>query len=307
MSFDNKITIMPFVSLYKNVFQDVDSLFDIVKNFQPSRLIAEWEPWYELGSRTKIENTHLNELDENELRHKYLFETFNKAIWDAYNDYIDTWSDKEIINKYINKNKAYHQDWKYVFGNFDVNWDDFKSSNSKWNMGAIEFLQHDHTKKSHKDLAIGYHIDAFNHKDFAGPKAILSSTVYLNDDYTGGHISFLNEFTDEIINYKPQKGDLIVFPSGKPFFHAALPLENTNKYLVRNFMLWNYEGSEKYNNDISRFGKEQFDYMEEYIREAEDLLGLYQKDVYLPGVGLFDRERQNGIPFFAKEVKELIL
>ena len=62
MSFDNKITIMPFVSLYKNVFQDVDSLFDIVKNFQPSRLIAEWEPWYELGSRTKIENTHLNDI-----------------------------------------------------------------------------------------------------------------------------------------------------------------------------------------------------------------------------------------------------
>jgi hypothetical protein len=63
-----------------------------------------------------------------------------------------------------------------------------------------------------------------------GPKTPrrVSGLLYLNGDYEGGELEFpyLN-FT-----YKPYGGDLLLFPSGVPYMHAAKPVTSGTKYSV---------------------------------------------------------------------------
>ena len=54
----------------------------------------------------------------------------------------------------------------------------------------------------------------------------LSSVMYLNDDYEGGELWFpyLN------INFKPQAGDIILFPSTYIYAHSSLKVKSGVKY-----------------------------------------------------------------------------
>jgi len=309
----NKKTIMPFVVLYKNVFDNIPEILDLIKNGEKTRVLEQWEPWYELGQRTRLEHLsdeHLSEkITDVEKNQLYFQSNIYNTLMDVYEDYIKDWVDPNIRERYINRNTSFHEDWKYVFGEFVTDWSGFKDlpedySTDFWIKSPIEILKHDHTVGRDLELAIGYHLDAFNSKDAGGPKSIITGTIYLNDDYEGGEISFLNEFDSSIVSYKPKAGDLIVFPSAKPFFHAAQKVYGADKYLIRNFLLWNHSGSDVYKEGLKRFGEEQWSLIQDYLREKEDLMGLYQKDVYLPGVSVYERKHGNGVPFFPKTVTE---
>jgi hypothetical protein len=304
----DKKTIMPFVVLYKGLFDDFKEILNLLQNSKKSKVLVEWEPWYELGERTRFEFFNESDIAENEKEHWMFQQKIYNTMIDAYKDYISDWTKPEIISKYKNTNPNLQEDWSRVFGDFVTHWDieNFISneSNEGWQKSPVEVLKHDHTAGRNLELAIGYHLDAFNSKDAAGPKSIITGTVYLNDDYEGGEISFLNEFDSSIINYKPKAGDFIIFPSAKPFFHAAQKVYGKDKYLIRNFLLWNHSGSERYKEGEQKFGKEQWALMQDYIRETEDLMGFYQKDVYLPGVSVYERIHGNGIPFFPKIVEK---
>jgi hypothetical protein len=55
---------------------------------------------------------------------------------------------------------------------------------------------------------------------------VVSSVMYLNDDYEGGELWFPN--LD--IKYKPDYGDIILFPSTYIYSHASLPVVSGTKY-----------------------------------------------------------------------------
>ena len=59
----------------------------------------------------------------------------------------------------------------------------------------------------------------------------ISVLLYLNDDYSGGTITFtkLNR------SIKPDKGTVIIFPSSDEFSHSADPVEDGTKYVVVGF------------------------------------------------------------------------
>jgi predicted 2-oxoglutarate/Fe(II)-dependent dioxygenase YbiX len=89
----------------------------------------------------------------------------------------------------------------------------------------------------------------------AGTKAEITVTMYLNDDYDGGDIEYRNydkHFThfriegDQMIemetnkvipgfNYKPQAGDIIIFPSKLPFYHGVKKVTKGQKLFLRTF------------------------------------------------------------------------
>jgi hypothetical protein len=54
----------------------------------------------------------------------------------------------------------------------------------------------------------------------------VSSVIYINDDYEGGELWFpyLN------YTYKPEAGDIVLFPSNFLYAHAALPVKTGTKY-----------------------------------------------------------------------------
>jgi len=56
----------------------------------------------------------------------------------------------------------------------------------------------------------------------------ISALLYLNDDYVGGELTFTN------LHYtlRPQAGDLVIFPSGIRYRHAAHAIESGRKYAL---------------------------------------------------------------------------
>lgn len=56
----------------------------------------------------------------------------------------------------------------------------------------------------------------------------ISAILYLNDDYTGGEIEFVNFG----IKIKPKAGMLILFPSNYAYRHIAHPVETGTKYAI---------------------------------------------------------------------------
>jgi len=104
-----------------------------------------------------------------------------------------------------------------------------------------------------KDIQIRIHQDI--HNDFVD--LLYSGVLYLNDDYEGGEVTFLNNYTvkdeDYLIYpgtdkkilfpiykndlgglvYKPKKGDLVIFPSLK--YHGGRMVENGNRDSI---ILW---------------------------------------------------------------------
>jgi Rps23 Pro-64 3,4-dihydroxylase Tpa1-like proline 4-hydroxylase len=62
----------------------------------------------------------------------------------------------------------------------------------------------------------------------SGSKRTISPILYLNDDYIGGEIEFVN-FN---IKIKPKSGSLILFPSNYAYRHTAHPVTSGTKYAI---------------------------------------------------------------------------
>jgi hypothetical protein len=63
-------------------------------------------------------------------------------------------------------------------------------------------------------------------------KRCVSIILYLNDDYTGGELEFVNFG----IKVKPKAGTFYVFPSGYAYRHIAHPVESGTKYAIVTWM-----------------------------------------------------------------------
>lgn len=66
----------------------------------------------------------------------------------------------------------------------------------------------------------------------ASNRRAVSAIVYLNNDFDGGEIEFVN-FN---IKIKPEPGMLLLFPSNYAYRHIAHPVENGEKYAIVTWM-----------------------------------------------------------------------
>ena len=60
----------------------------------------------------------------------------------------------------------------------------------------------------------------------------VSVLIYLNDDYLGGEIEFIN-FNEKL---KPKAGTVILFPSNYAYRHIAHPVTSGTKYVITTFL-----------------------------------------------------------------------
>jgi hypothetical protein len=246
----DKLVIMPQVTVYSNLLSDKDlnllikEIRDSQKDYaevektdpslstyldfhgpQPEKrndgtLISTWTPWYTYGLRSIWNDPRgLNEKDEHIKGHNIIL----NAIAKAHYDYLNDWKDNGR--------------WTYEI----KEWDPFVPESpdaSNMAMSTFEILQH--KLNLEEDYTIGVHTDWHDHrKDEPGPKQILTYTIYLNDDYEGGEIDFVDEENDHLIVYKPKKGDVTVFPSGKPYWHGARAVKSDpSKLFIRTFSVY---------------------------------------------------------------------
>jgi hypothetical protein len=90
----------------------------------------------------------------------------------------------------------------------------------------LTFFKYDY--QSSEWPLLSFHTDATK----TNSEHIISMMFYLNDDYDDGEIEFL-DLDKKIISYKPQAGDIIVFPSFFPYFHSARYPIGGPRYTIR--------------------------------------------------------------------------
>jgi len=267
--------IMPKVMVYRDVF-DVDYIMSIVKDTEQrhdSKNITEWRKWLHLGTMAnEIGNDRpkSDQIVNNEDPDSFEFKEkeFQRIVRDAYNkvakDYVSNWKDAEGWPDWI------------------VSWD---LNDENWGTDRINILKYDPTQGTNMN-AMHYHTDNHEYEHGRGSKWTLTVTMYLNDNYDGGDISFLNEENGEVIDYKPKAGDITVFPSFAPYFHAVKRVDNGNKYLIRMFWHHNYPGTPEWLEQERIYGQEVWAEMEQKRKEdghKNQIYSKYSKYIVWPG------------------------
>jgi len=74
-----------------------------------------------------------------------------------------------------------------------------------------------------------HHDGIYNLKTNSGnPRRDVSSVLYLNDDYEGGELNFVNQK----LRIKPKAGTVVLFPSTEKFTHFATKVISDVKFIV---------------------------------------------------------------------------
>lgn len=259
----DKLLIMPQVVVYRNMFseEEINFLLNEInktksyileldkKSLEASAYMDQhgpqpedrgdgssiytWAPWYTFGIKSIWSNKE-NATNDGQ---KKGFKIIQDVLHKVHLDYVSDWKSVGVF-PYDVKN------W-----NLNSNLDD-----NDMVLSNFELLKHN--ININDKYAIDPHTDWHPHRfDEPGPKQILTYTVYLNDDYDGGEVDFVNEKDKCLIAYKPKRGDVTVFPSGAPFWHGARSVKNgNNKIFIRTFALFKYEGSKEWNRGLLSYG-----------------------------------------------------
>jgi len=239
-----KKEIMPKVMVYRDALTEVDDLFEIIKNSESiddsSLIIEPWGIWRENSGSTnglfsKIKtNGELHGKKDGSLieKQQYVNQVLIKLVRTLLEDYLNMWSTVGT--------------WEHV------------KSFKNLELCEIDLLKYNKTDID-KKYALYYHTDLKEETSQSrGYKQILTFTIYLNDNYEGGEISYIDEVSQKLITYKPKKGDVTVFPSGPPYFHGVRPITDNSKYLARTFFSCWYEGSPEWLENEKIYGAEEW-------------------------------------------------
>jgi hypothetical protein len=71
-------------------------------------------------------------------------------------------------------------------------------------------------QRQYEGIDLGYHVDSLSN-----PLVAYAAVMYVNGDFNGGELHF--PLID--IKFKPEAGDLIVFPSSNEYLHGVTPVE----------------------------------------------------------------------------------
>ena len=196
----NKIKIMDQVNVYRDVFSNdqIDLMLNEIKKSemsidnlkaampedsayfdyhgpQPQERedgsgIKTWTPWYTFGKKSSWGSPKRQISNDPQLIGYLLI---NNAISKIHDDY---------VNEYKDNGR-----WTY-----DIR--DWSLLKSKQSMVLSDFEILKHRKNTDSKYTIAVHTDWHNHRsDEPGPKQIFTYTVYLNDDYEGGEVDFVDE------------------------------------------------------------------------------------------------------------------
>jgi hypothetical protein len=238
--------IFPKIHVYKGMLPGHEELVSILKDSEKnpnnSFVFKDWQPWSIFGSYVyQIGNTDIPRSEERFVKEKHYLELVKDAFYKTTDNFLKYYSLK------------IPEDWSIMGPSF-----------SKYNPD-------DETKgRNGNGLAMLRHTDYVPWlKGTPGYKFAVTCTMYLNDDYEGGEISF--KIGEDIIDYKPVAGDIIVFPSGHPDFlsqeqtylHGVRSITGNSRYLIRCFYKFYDEGSKEWHEGRDKYGEKEWEKMEE--------------------------------------------
>ncbi len=184
---------------YKNIIPEPQKLIDLIENLNARFLsnehkndartvVRDWSPW------------SYGEMVFN--YQKFFPESSDIADKDYYSKEM-----KEIADiLYGSLNKAFEHYSQTLYP--------FAGRNIKSREQSIHLLKY----------GVGGHLPA--HQDQGVSSRVLSSVMYLNDDYHGGEIEFVNSG----VKLKPEAGSIIFFPSNFLYIHEVYPITQGFRY-----------------------------------------------------------------------------
>jgi len=252
------IEIYPHILVYKNMFRDVSKSYKVLLDSlseSEDRLFSPWTQWSifgdylnpivpqfsnseKYGNLKNIKTT--TEIQENQKNFSIeMMENFHLVT----EDYIKRYNiDVDLDHLSTDENGDLVQTWR-------------------WTGGTIGKY---HVSNEESQVGMRYHSDYIREQGYApGYKFVITCTIYFNDDYEGGEIDFA--MGDKLVKYKPEAGDLLVFPSGHPdyltedgisYLHGVMPSYNKNKFLSRMYWQKYEKGTEEWYQKEKEFVKE---------------------------------------------------
>jgi hypothetical protein len=229
--------IYPGIICYKNMLKDPDKAYQTMKKSEELRsgenYLSAWTPWAKFGTyaQPKDELSFSNTLEQQFIDEKELDEEIRTAYDKAISHYFKNISIERPMPK-----DAYFSGHSYCkyFNDVDV-------------------LKNKMTMQYHTDFIV-------SERDMPGPKFHTTCTFYINDNYEGGDIDFY--INGDVVNYKPEAGDLMVFPSGEPFYHGVKTIPTGNKFFVRNFVMYKFAGTSEWVANQKKYGAYKWSQME---------------------------------------------
>jgi len=254
--------------IYQNMLEDCDYFLEMInKKRNADSIWPEWKSWHRQGenlnqmfSRSK---TAINENDSDETKaEKEYFDKIIKVYDFVCQDYLNDYSN--------NKGKwpSYIKDWKKVGEHQDgVHVNVYKYS--------IDIL----SKGPQDSLLLEYHVDEMPEGAFDRViHQVVTVTFYLNDNYDGGEICFYDETENKAYKYKPRAGDVTVFPSAAPFYHAVERFQGEDRYFMRIFITYYSKDDEERINPENlldeSFVKSQEDKLNEFVENYTHTITL---------------------------------
>ena len=229
------------VVVFKNVLKDPQHTYELIKQSQVKKdsLFSDWVRWGSAGLKSILNPFDYSDTgSESEQFIQELRAIFSKC----FTIYKDKYADIEY-------HKTLDIDPHYEMPNTsEEKLFSLKERLEYGGWGPAYFLVGDYSKSFHENgLMYGYHLDR---TPFWGtPPYAYSLNVYPHDNYDGGGLAFIDMSTaekkvtgsgaeywliDKPIEYKPESGDAILFPSMQ--YHATFQSYNGEKVFIRMHM-----------------------------------------------------------------------
>lgn len=280
------------IFVFHNVLSDPTGLIDYYVN-QPDK----WVPWYTFGDMIPDIDMPSDSWEEFPS-----FSEWKSAVIDTFStsDYQKVFPDdpyaKEIAESWYFCSKQYIK----MTGVKLKEWHSSPWALARYYPGA-EPLGAIHTMNCHTD----YQQDQ---REYPGHQSHITGVLYPNDNYTGGEIvfrKFTDEFNDETFKeaefetvYKPKAGDLILFPSDHPYYHAVRNVYGAPKYIFRLYWRVYQEASDFYKALVEKYGEEEFEKMEQERRNRPDSMyrDSWSQSIRIPFDEYYTRYENGDVP-----------
>jgi hypothetical protein len=252
------VEIYPNIIVYKNMFKDISKSYKVLTDSlieTEDRVFSPWTQWSIFGDYLNpiVPIFSMSEKFGN-LKN---IETTTQVQEDQKNFAIEMMENFHLVTEdYI---KKYNIDIDLNETSLDENGNTINTW--RWTGGTIGKY---HVSNETEKHGMRYHSDYMPEQGQApGYKFIITCTIYFNDDYEGGEVDFA--MGDKLVKYKPEAGDLLVFPSGhpeylteegKPYLHGVMPSYNKNKFLSRMYWQKYQSGTDEWYKKEKEFGKE---------------------------------------------------
>lgn len=248
------IEIYPKIFVYKNLFKDISKTTSLLKEENEEGLFSSWTQWASFGQ-------YINPLFKDH-PHTMTMDYIEKEV--------ETTSPKQEEQKLaiLEVFKNFHLSTKDYIAKHNIEFDEEAlvkdrdgATRKLWTSNGPSIARY----RTDIDAPIGliYHSDYVREPiKTPGEKFVITSLTYFNDDYEGGEIDFVVD--GEAYMYKPEAGDVLVFPAGHPdiltkngkvYLHGVMVPRKNNKYIARMYWMKYEDGSEEWYNKEDEFGK----------------------------------------------------